>query len=110
MLASSMRNENFLRMEPQESYTLKEKTERFFDLVKSNRSFILCQNCGSTLVDQNDSKTLICCTCGNTLPWDMSKFAIIRDNTPYDINKNVYGDDVITAFRHATCPRRPETE
>lgn len=52
---------------------------------------VVCVKCGSQCIDQNFTDQLMCYTCGNTAPWDGSRFTLAR--TPHEDH------DVLNAFQ-----------
>lgn len=60
------------------------RLEKFRETIGHRHSILVCVKCGSTVVDQNTLKELRCNSCGNTLPWDGTKFTVARVGSEND--------------------------
>lgn len=69
------------------------KCRRHTASYRDFRPVVFCVQCGSTRLDQNSVTELRCYDCGNTLPWDGSKFGIRR--------RPEYTEDVTRALWNA---------
>ncbi len=60
------------------------RLQKFRETIEYRNAIIVCVGCGSTVVDQNHLTELRCNSCGNTLPWDGTKFTVARVGKEHD--------------------------
>lgn len=78
---------------------IRQKCRRHDETIKTSRPVVFCARCGSTRIDQNSVVELVCYDCGNSAPWDATRFSIRRGLS------DIGAGDVLRGLENAVSPR-----
>ena len=82
-----------------------ERMERFQATLPEHQHAVVCVRCGSCILDQNAWNELRCYTCGNTLPWDATRFTVVRlgfdEEAIGDFESNLKAQERMEALKRA---------